>query len=44
VRDLRKRFACDVIRREPIDRTAWMARLRREAGGGDGEGEAGGAG
>ncbi len=28
VKDLLKRFAADVVRREPIDRATWLARLR----------------
>ena len=31
--DIRKRFAADVIRREPLDRASWLAKLHREAEG-----------
>lgn len=31
VKDLLKRFAADVVRREPLDHAAWQAKLRREA-------------
>ena len=38
VAEIRKRFTADVIRREPVDRTTWLAKLRREAEGpGDGD-------
>ncbi len=33
ISEIRKRFAADVIRREPVDRTSWLAKLRREAEG-----------
>ena len=33
VSEIRKRFAADVIRREPVERQAWLAKLRRESGG-----------
>lgn len=36
MKDLLKRFAADVVKREPLDRAAWMAKLRREAERGDG--------
>lgn len=31
VKDLLKRFAADIVRREPLDHAAWLAKLRREA-------------
>ncbi len=31
--EIRKRFTADVIRREPVDRNAWLAKLRHETKG-----------
>ncbi|MEK7414856.1 MAG: hypothetical protein AAB263_16190 [Planctomycetota bacterium] len=30
VKELIKRFAADIVRREPLDHAAWLAKLRRD--------------